>query len=230
MKRLYTYLAARLVRAIVAWCTARGRFVDYVHQEPLPFPAFENFRDRLYMRRYVLFGYRTGDPPQSGLRACLPNLYLHHMHAPDADDSLHDHPWPWGLSFVLLGGYREERFQGPHPSKNTIEQWMRWTRLDDVAIETTEQWLRAPALNYISGSTFHRVAQLRRTCALCPSGACEKVLRAGGTTGPGMLGTFTLFLAGPRRRNKPWGYLVSGRGYVDQKTRHRELGAREVRP
>lgn len=37
------------------------------------------------------------------------NLYLHHFIRGDSDDAPHSHPWPWSLSFVLWGGYTEER-------------------------------------------------------------------------------------------------------------------------
>jgi hypothetical protein len=42
-------------------------------------------------------------------------------------------------------------------------------------------------------------------------------------------GVWTLFVAAPRVFSQPWGYLVDGRGYVDQRERHAEIGAREVR-
>ncbi len=227
MKRLYTYLAARLVRAIVAWCTARKRFVDYVHETPAATPSNTLVRrewlttsKHTYMRRYVLFGFRTGDPPQTGLRAYLPNLYLHHMHAPDADECLHDHPWPWGLSFVLLGGYREERVERPIGPEFDSPDW--------VLPEHVTRTHNAPALNWIPGTCFHRVAALETPAQLSARGALWFEGSRGRWAPEG--GTWTLFLAGPRRRNKGWGYLVSGRGYVPQQERHAELGASEVRP
>lgn len=234
IRRLYNYLAAALVRTIVAYCTARKRYVDYVHTsghlvtvdvspEGLRAAAHSTPIRHVYMRRYVLFGYRTGDPKQTGWRAWVPSLYLHHMMQPDADTALHNHPFPWGLSFVLLGGYVEKRFDGPHPSKNTIQGWLEQASVEQLLRETVTRTHTAPALNWIPGAAFHRVAELdrvrvcrdpRRLCTWSCSGD----------------GTYTLFLAGPRRKNKPWGYLVPGRGYVDQKIRHAELEASEVRP
>lgn len=249
MKRIYTYLAARLVRAIVAWCTARKRYVDYVHQtgahvvtvdvSPEGMRARANSvpETRVYMRRYVISGYMTGDVNHATmgtqltdlryfkfrawpsivldlLRYRLPNLYLHHMHAPDADECLHDHPWPWGLSFVLLGGYTESRLEPP-------------TGYDPRAIYVpgrtfSQRTHNAPALNWIPGSAFHRVAKLDQRSAYPQPPELYWDYN--------LIGTFTIFLAGPRRRNKAWGYLVPGRGYVNQKERHAELGASEVRP
>lgn len=40
------------------------------------------------------------------------DLFLHHFHRSDQDAALHNHPWEWGLSFILVGGYIEERRQG----------------------------------------------------------------------------------------------------------------------
>ncbi len=195
MTSLYTYLAARLVRAIVSWCTARGRYVDYVHA------------GRTYMRRYILTGYRTGDRVQGKWRARLPNLYLHHMCAPDADPCLHDHPWPWAVSWIVLGGYREEIAPRTLFTNGMI----------------AERWHRAPALNVIRGTTFHRVAELEQV-PLTQRGLGQPWDRVR------TLGVYTLFLAGPRAGNKAWGYLVPGRGFVHQSERHAELSAVERRP
>jgi hypothetical protein len=38
------------------------------------------------------------------------HIYLHFFHRGDADRDLHNHPWP-GRSFVLAGGYWEERLR-----------------------------------------------------------------------------------------------------------------------
>ena len=40
------------------------------------------------------------------------NIYLHHFHSSDQGDELHNHPWT-GLSFVLAGGYSEEKVHNP---------------------------------------------------------------------------------------------------------------------
>lgn len=42
------------------------------------------------------------------------NIYLHHFHSSDQGDELHNHPWSWGLSLVLSGGYSEERIVNPY--------------------------------------------------------------------------------------------------------------------
>lgn len=38
----------------------------------------------------------------------LPNVYLHRFHESDEDSELHNHPWVWSVSFILVGQYDEE--------------------------------------------------------------------------------------------------------------------------
>ncbi len=242
LMRLYIWCAALLVRALVKYCTARGRYVDYVHAtgehlvtceispECLRAVANSTPIERVYMRRYVITGFMTGDPHPNSLAVTVGapglwfelralwgqarrwwalnrwHLYLHHMHAPDADECLHDHPWPWGLSFILLGGYREERLE------ETPAGLIPWY------IEP--RWRRAPALNVLHGTTFHRISGLEKWSIRHPKQTANA---------RDVCGVFTLFLAGPRRASKPWGYLVPGRGFVPQRERHAETGAREER-
>lgn len=42
----------------------------------------------------------------------IPGIYLHKFISSDEDPELHDHPWCTSLSFILTGGYREERRVG----------------------------------------------------------------------------------------------------------------------
>ena len=56
-----------------------------------------------YLTRYFVAGWT----PYS--RRIAPALYLHHFHASDPIDSVHSHPWTWGMSVILVGGYREIR-------------------------------------------------------------------------------------------------------------------------
>lgn len=64
------------------------------------------------------------------------NLYLHRFHRSDDDGALHNHPWRWSLSFILAGGYSEER------------------RVGDAVVRRLVKPLR---FNFIGGDTFHRV-------------------------------------------------------------------------
>lgn len=209
MKRLYVRLVSFLILALARYCLKRGRYVDYTH------------RGQVYLRRYGIFGHLTGDAP-SGIRSWFPNLYLHQMINPDADTCLHDHPWQWAVSWVALGGYHEERSHPCGPVQSGVS-----TRA-----------LPAPTLNFLRGDTFHRIAEL----ADGPghgAGGCSVLAQLGGQANPhgegtigcsgGCLGTWTLFLAGPRRHAKPWGYLVPGQGYVSHRERHEQFGGEEKR-
>lgn len=61
----------------------------------------------VYMERWWLF-----NPYDDGRHtAWLPSVRVHHIHRPDRDRHLHDHPWN-ARTFVLLGGYVEEREGG----------------------------------------------------------------------------------------------------------------------
>jgi len=191
LAKLYCYAVILFIGLCVRYAKRRGRVVHYTH------------KGRLYMTRYALWGHLTGDG-QAGFRARLPNLYLHQMHAPDLDPALHDHPWPWALSWVMLGGYCEERFKG-RQENDLARYWGPVSSEQGYENSKAQRWLQAPAVNVLRGSTFHRLAAL----------ADEP--------------TFTLFLAGSRAGKKPWGYIVYGRGYVSHQERHAEFDGQEIR-
>jgi hypothetical protein len=207
VRALYTALVCLFIRWAVRFTLARGRVVHYTHG------------GRLYMTRYALWGHLTGDG-QSKARRWFPNLYVHQMHAPDLDPSLHDHPWPWAVSLILLGGYREER--NAPGSDHQLEKLF-------TKVWRVSHWRRAPGLNRLSGGTFHRVAELDKPegCPWCwRKGAASGCPYACSGRGEGV---WTLFLAGPGRSKKPWGYIVEGRGYVSHQERHNEIEGKEVR-
>lgn len=65
-------------------------------------------------------------------------VFLHRF-GQDDEPNVHNHPWTWGLSFILVGGYVEERY--------------------DVETKTfTTKVLKAPAINFIRHGEFHRVS------------------------------------------------------------------------
>lgn len=74
------------------------------------------------------------------------NIYLHHFHSSDQGDELHNHPWKWGMSLIMAGGYSEEYRHSAH--------------VDEA--ETTEYTVlrrekRPGQLNLIKAGDFHRV-------------------------------------------------------------------------
>jgi len=67
----------------------------------------------------------------------ITGIYIHCFHRGDSDHELHNHPWKWALSFVLLNGYMEERRQK-----------------DD---SVTKKFVKPLRFNYIDANSFHRV-------------------------------------------------------------------------
>jgi len=88
----------------------------------------------LYLVRYYLLRKSWHNLPFS--------VYIHHFNAPDWDRSLHDHPWIWGLSFIVSGGYVEERFN---------------SKTKKIDLITRNPW----RINYLRGSDFHRIKELK---------------------------------------------------------------------
>ncbi|MGL4233216.1 MAG: hypothetical protein ACRDAM_15970 [Casimicrobium sp.] len=78
---------------------------------------------RPYLERYFLF------------RALGVRCYLHRFVGDDPARGLHDHPWPWALSIILAGWYREHRRDGVR-----IVRWFNWLngdRFHRVTLPTT---------------------------------------------------------------------------------------------
>ena len=79
------------------WCEQIARLHPVQHIEPFGVP---------YLERYFLSGYT---PYKRQYPAPTASLFLHHFVDSDPNDQLHDHPWHYALSLVLVNGYREFR-------------------------------------------------------------------------------------------------------------------------
>lgn len=137
---------------------------------------------RPYLGRHYIVGrprmpdgtspYNAAGNPKVG--AIFPDgygLYLHRFHQSDESDAVHSHPWFWCVSFILSGGYVEERI-----SVSLEEQARREDGGGSAQLQTAT---RFPfTFNYITARDFHSVKLLD-----------EK------------RGTWSLFLAGPRYAN-----------------------------
>ena len=91
-----------------------------------------------YLRRFYITprrrneaGVETGDHRGYG-------IYLHYFYMGDEDRELHNHPWKTAMSYILCGGYLEER-------KNNLTN----------EVETRD--VSAGQLNLIRNTDFHRV-------------------------------------------------------------------------
>jgi hypothetical protein len=79
----------------------------------------------------------------------LPAVYLHYFFRGDLDRELHNHPWGYGVSLILSGGYVEERYDGP---------------LDQIApSKVRTRTLRPGSVNIIRHDTYHRVRMINGT-------------------------------------------------------------------
>jgi hypothetical protein len=76
-------------------------------------------------------------------RKYLPGIFLHYFWRGDEDRELHNHPWSWSLSFILFGGYVEERFKDGK------------VVLRDV---------KAGRFNFIRANDYHRVHLKNKGC------------------------------------------------------------------
>lgn len=94
---------------------------------------------RPYLSRYYLFGKSRDGADESGSPVPF-NVFLHRFHRSDDDGALHSHPWEWAVSFVLVGGYSEERRVGDEVERREVRPF---------------------SFNVITDEDFHRV-DLRR--------------------------------------------------------------------
>jgi hypothetical protein len=82
---------------------------------------------RLKMRRFYVVG--SGDTY---------GIMLHHFVSDEEAHTFHDHPWRWGVSVMLWGGYFEERLERDDRQRT--------------------RWVAPGRLNFLRGDRFHRVA------------------------------------------------------------------------
>lgn len=107
-----------------------------------------------YLSRFYIFGkprmddgkgpFESDGAPKQGARWGKSwGLFLHRFHKGDDDLELHNHPWAWAVSLILVGGYREERrVEGVRG-------------ILDHEVETRDY--RPGSWNVIDQDTFHRV-------------------------------------------------------------------------
>ena len=106
---------ASLVRRALRW---------FATKLPPPRVIYDRAGVSPYLSRYYILGRPKtidgSDPLEKGMfkgqrrkdvAFASENLgiYLHQFHRGDDDQELHGHPWKWAVSFILSGGYREER-------------------------------------------------------------------------------------------------------------------------
>lgn len=66
-----------------------------------------------YLTRYYLLGRDWN----------FGGVFLHHFHRSDLEAELHSHPWPWGISFILAGGYTQQSCDVKTPQNVRIDEF-----------------------------------------------------------------------------------------------------------
>lgn len=140
MRRLLSWLASKLPQPRVIY-DGEGRTPyltrHYLFGRPVMPDGSSPFDEYGDMRQGAVF-------PARSWQKLIGGVYLHKFHRSDSDRELHDHPWRWGLSIILSGGYREERRSG----------------IRDVVTRV----LRPGRLNFLRHGDHHRVDLLGQEC------------------------------------------------------------------
>lgn len=90
-----------------------------------------------YLRRFYITPRRKDEHGEETGKHVGFGVYLHYFYRGDEDRELHNHPWETALSFILTGGYFEER-RNKH---------------DEVVLRN----IRPLTFNSITCNDFHRV-------------------------------------------------------------------------
>jgi len=77
-----------------AWCVDMARRLQKQDIRPHEAP---------YLTRYFAAGWKPFALSPG------PAIFLHHFVGSDPSDAVHSHPWLWGCSLILVGGYVEHR-------------------------------------------------------------------------------------------------------------------------
>lgn len=159
-----------------------------------------------YLSRFFLYPEARPEDLEGEERDDPFGVVLHHFQASDADHELHKHPWDWGVSIILTGGYREERrfYAKAAPLPFDMELPSALLReLANLRYAVKRRWFMPGSVNVLFADTFHRIDL-----------ADEKA------------GCWTLFIHG--KRIQSWGFWNR---YNDKFTPWREFVSRRgLRP
>lgn len=140
---------------------------------------FDHEGNEPYLSRYYLFrGPKSKDgshpfddfgrPKSNIIRSDGWSVVLHHFHQSDSTTKLHNHGWSWGLSFVLAGGYIEEKLIGDKVIRRTIKPFSfnfirpsEFHRVDLIEKDAWTFFFRGPRLNewFYKDRTSHEVVK-----------------------------------------------------------------------
>jgi hypothetical protein len=134
-----------ITRTLVEWCASK--------MAP-PRVIFDRSGSSPYLSRYYVTGRpwmpdgsepmdASGEPRRDAVFPVGVHVYLHHFHRSDEDLALHNHPWVWSRSLILVGGYIEERKEHDQVRRRVVHPWT-WNKID--------------------GDDFHRVDLIEDDC------------------------------------------------------------------
>lgn len=150
MRRICTFIAKHLPLRVITRDDGRAYLARYYLCGPQPkhFPVVcgrcERWMDPRGNARCALADGACEPAAFPERLTFLPTVFLHRFLRSDGDLELHNHPWDRSLSFILAGGYREER--------------RRRVLLDGRELDVVEQRVVRPfRFNRIDADDFHRV-------------------------------------------------------------------------
>jgi hypothetical protein len=97
-----------------------------------------------YLKRFYITPRRLDENGEKTGKYVGYGIYLHYFYRGDNDRELHNHPWEKSLSFILCGGYNEER-------------------KDNVANKIITRKIKPFTFNFIKNTDFHRVTLMPNT-------------------------------------------------------------------
>lgn len=141
----------------------RAEIEDLAASLPRPRVIYDGSGKSPYLSRYYLHGRPTmpdGSEPFNAFGDPLPDavwdktfgIYLHRFHRGDEDRELHNHPFAWSFSVILVGGYLEER--------RVFDEFARPERMWNVE----KREVRPGQINFIGKNDFHRVDLIDGEC------------------------------------------------------------------
>lgn len=116
-----------------------------------------------YLERYYLCGRAPAyfPVPVKARLQFLPTVFLHRFVCSDEDDELHNHPWDRSVSFILAGGYEEER-RVPATTP-VLHSYGPVTKLVEHDVwKVIVRRIRPFTFNHIGVGDFHRVDLLEK--------------------------------------------------------------------
>lgn len=142
------------------------KLIDRIAKKlPRPNVIFTHEGTAPYLSRYYLLrGPKSKDgqhpfdefgrPKANIIRTDGWSLVLHKFHASDSTTKLHNHGWTWGLSFVLSGGYIEEKLVDGKVRRRTIKPFRfnfirphEYHRVELIEEDAWTLFLRGPRKN-----------------------------------------------------------------------------------